>query len=166
MRAGLSTVLVALAVVLAGCGYRPLYGTIEGNSSVAGALASISIPEPTDRVSQLIRNELVSTISPAGVSSSGAYVLEILPELKNELAIEEFNTNDIRRTVRLRATFRLTDTVAGKLIFSGKTFSQVSYDRVGAPFADLQAKTNAEERAAKEIGGDIRTRLAAFFASR
>lgn len=157
--------IVALALLLGGCGYRPLYGEIDGES-VNGALASISIPEPKTRVEQLIRNELLSTISPAGGGSGGAYILVIEPEERNELAIEEFNTDDIRRTVRLRATFRLTDTVAGKVIYSGKTFSQVSYDRVGAPFSDLQARTNAEERAAKEIGGDIRTRLAAFFASR
>lgn len=166
MRMGLGTLLLALTVALSGCGYRPLYGTIDDNSSVAGALASISIPEPTDRIGQLIRNELVSTISPAGGGAGGAYILEIEPELRNELAIEDFNTDDIRRTVRLRASFRLADKAAGKVIYSGKTFSQVSYDRVGAPFADLQAKTNAEERAAKEVGGDIRTRLAAFFASR
>lgn len=166
MRAVAAMLLIALGLALGGCGFRPLYGQIDGDSSVSDALASISIAEPDSRVAQLIRNELVSTISPAGSRPGGAYVLDIEPELKNELAIEEFNTDDIRRTVRLRAEFRLTDTLAGKVVYSGKTFSQVSYDRVGAPFADLQAKTNAEERAAKEIGIDIRTRLAAYFASR
>ncbi len=164
-RHGLFIGVVALALLLAGCGYRPLYGEVNG-ASVNGALASISIPEPKTRVEQLIRNELISTISPAGSGGGGAYLLEIVPEEKNELAIEEFNTDDIRRTVKLRATFRLIDKAAGKAIYSGKSFSQVSYDRVNAPFSDYQARTNAEERAAKEIGGDISTRLAAFFASR
>ena len=50
-------------------------------------------------------------------------------------------------------------------IYRGKTFSNVSYDDVGQSFADLQAKTNAVERGAHEIALDIRTRLAAHFAS-
>ena len=53
----------------------------------------------------------------------------------------------------------------GKTIYRGKTFSNVSYDDVGQSFADLQAKTNAVERGAHEIALDIRTRLAAHFAS-
>jgi hypothetical protein len=48
---------------------------------------------------------------------------------------------------------------------AGKTFSQVSYDRTTSDFSNVQAETNAMERAAKEIGNDIRTRLAAYFSS-
>lgn len=165
--AGLPAVLVGLALMLAGCGYRPLYGGIDGNSSVAAELAAISIPEPDGRTAQLIRNELISTISPAGSNGGvGPYVLEIEPEKFDDPAIIAFNADDIRRTVKLKVDFRLRDRAAGKVVYSGKSFSQVSYDRVQAPFADLQARTNAEERAAREIGGDIRTRLAAYFASR
>ncbi len=47
-----------------------------------------------------------------------------------------------------------------------KTFSQVSFDRTTADFSNLQAETDAMERAAREIGNDIRTRLAAYFATR
>lgn len=160
-----AAIVAMCALLLGACGYRPLYGTIEGDSSVAGALASISIPEPTTRVEQLIRNELVSTISPAG-GDGGAYLLEIDAEGDEEPAVIAFNSDEIRKSVRLRAKFRLIDKVSGKVLYAAKTFSQVQYDRVGAPFADLQARTNAEERAAKEIGGDIRTRLAAHFATR
>ena len=53
----------------------------------------------------------------------------------------------------------------GKPVYSGKTFSQVSYDRIDAPVANLQAQVNAQERAAKETGQDIRTRLAAYLST-
>jgi hypothetical protein len=52
------------------------------------------------------------------------------------------------------------------MIHSGKTFSQVSFDVVRQPFADTQAENNAMERAAHEVSGDIRMRIAAFFATR
>jgi hypothetical protein len=51
------------------------------------------------------------------------------------------------------------------VLHSGKTFSQVSYDVVREPFADMQAEANAMERAAHEVSMDIRSRLAAYFAS-
>lgn len=163
--AGLPAAAVGLALLLAGCGYRPLYGSLDSNSSVAAELAAVSIPEPDNRTTQLIRNELISTISPAGSGGVGPYVLEIEPEKFDDPAIIAFNADDIRRTVKLKVDFRLRDRASGKVVYSGKSFSNVSYDRVQAPFADLQARTNAEERAAREIGGDIRTRLAAYFAS-
>lgn len=159
-------IVAGLSLLLAGCGYRPLYGTIDSNSSVAAELAAVTIQEPDSRTTQLIRNELVSTMSPAGSSAGvGPYVLELEPEKNDDPAIIAFNADDIRRTVKLKVDFRLRDRASGKVVYSGKSYSQVSYDRVHAPFADVQARTNAEERAAREVGGDIRTRLAAYFAS-
>ena len=45
--------LVVAALALAGCGYRPMYGSSATNPGVAGSLAAVSIPEPTDRPGQL-----------------------------------------------------------------------------------------------------------------
>ena len=49
---------------------------------------------------------------------------------------------------------------------SGKSFSNVSYDTVQEPVADLQAAENARERAARELAQDLKIRLSAFFATR
>jgi LPS-assembly lipoprotein len=54
---------------------------------------------------------------------------------------------------------------SGNVVNDGKTFSQASFDVIRQPFADLQAETNATERAVREVSADIRTRLAAYFAS-
>ena len=67
--------------------------------------------------------------------------------------------------MRVTAGFALKDLNGGKTIYQGRTFSNVSYDDVGQSFADLQARTNAMERGAHEVALDIRTRLAAHFAS-
>ena len=49
--------------------------------------------------------------------------------------------------------------------FSGRAFSRVPYDRVDATFSNVQARVNAEELAAKQVGQEVRTRLAAFLAT-
>ena len=50
MRKAPAILLVAAALLLAGCGYRPLYGSSSETAGVAATLSSISIPEAEDRV--------------------------------------------------------------------------------------------------------------------
>ena len=157
--------LVLMAVLLAGCGFQPLYGTASSGGQVEQALASIAVDEPRNRLDQLIRNEVMAGISPVGSSGGNAYRLEIQSKSDEFTSIENPNTEPSRVQYKVNTSFTLFDNQTGKAVHSARTFSQVSYDRVDAPAANLQALNNAQERAAKEIGQDIRIRLAAFFAS-
>jgi LPS-assembly lipoprotein len=127
-------------------------------------LASVSVAEQSTRLGQLIRNELLSTMAPAGQAGAELYRLELLPQAVEEVTIRDFDTGVLRRSFRVETAFRLTDPGSG--LYSGRTFSQASYDRTGTPFSDRQARIAAEERAAQVVGADIATRLAAFFAGR
>lgn len=158
-------VLVAAALGLAGCGFSPLYGTTDAGSPVALKLASISVAEQDSRLGQLVRNEIVSGISPAGSVGSNAYRLELTAVGSENLAIGAVDTESLRKHYRVNVSFVLYDSSTDKSVYSGKTFSQVSYDRIDAPVANLQAQVDAQERAAAETGSDIRTRLAAFMST-
>jgi LPS-assembly lipoprotein len=161
-------IVLPLLMVLGACGFRPLYGSDSTSPGVANDLASVSIPEPRDRLSQLIRNDLMSTMRPAGTAEPDRYRLDIDAVATEDKSIEDSsNSRSARRaTVRVMADFELRDLSGGKTVYKGRTFSNVSYDDVQQSFADLQARTNALERGAHEIALDIRTRLAAHFASR
>ena len=156
----------AVGLGLAGCSsMRPLYGSSGLSSDVSSELSSIAIPEPKTRVEQLIRNDLVAAMRPAGTASDDRYTLVLKPEAKDDLTIEGATTDTLRKTVRLNVAFNLLDRRSNASAYSGRTFSQVSYDETGQSFADMQARTNAVERAAHEVSSDIRTRLAAHFAA-
>jgi LPS-assembly lipoprotein len=144
---------------------RPLYGSSGLSSDVSSELSSIAIPEPKTRLEQLIRNDLVAAMRPVGTASEDRYTLLLVPEAKDDRAIEGATTDTLRKTIRLNVSFGLLDRRTNTQVYSGRTFSQVSYDETGKSFADMQARTNALERAAKEVSSDIRTRLAAHFAS-
>ncbi len=159
------TLLVVAALGLGGCGFTPLYGTPDNSSPVALKLASITVAEQDNRLGQLVRNEIISGITPAGSPGGDAYRLELQTEGSEEVAIDAINTESLRQLYRANVKFVLYDTQTGKPVYSGKTFSQVGYDRVDAPVANLQAQVNAQERAARETGQDIRTRLAAFLST-
>ena len=62
-------------------------------------------------------------------------------------------------------TFTLTELATGKVVLNGRTFSRVSSDYPGQQqrFARVRARLDAEDRAAKVIAENIRTRLASFF---
>ena len=158
-------VIVAAALALSGCGFSPLYGTTEAGSPVALKLASIAVTEQDTRLGQLVRNEIVSGITPAGSAGGNAYRLELDAKGSEELAISAIDTDSLRKHYRVNVSFVLYDTDTSKPVYSGKTFSQVPYDRIDAPVANLQAQVNAQERAARESGRDIRTRLAAFMST-
>lgn len=157
---------LAACLVLAACGFEPVYGTRLDGSSTSRELASVGVVQQSTRLGQLIRNELLSTIAPAGQQEAQAYVLELLPQAAEEVVIRDFDTGVLRRSFRVEAAFRLTEPGSDSELYSGRTFAQASYDRTGTPFADMRARIAAEERAAREVGADIATRLAAYFASR
>lgn len=155
--------LLAAALALGGCGYRPLYGSSAESAGVAATLASVSIPAATDRVGQLIRNDLISTMRSG--TGEDRYMLLLKPVVRNNNVIDKPQPNVTRQAINLSVSFDLVDRVSGTTVHSGKTFSQASYDVIRQPFADMQAETNATERAAHEVSADIRTRLAAYFSS-
>ena len=155
-----------ICLALAACGFQPLYSTRAAGPSVNGELASVAVLEQKTRLGQLIRNELISTMSPPGQEAPPRYALELLPRAAEEVTIQGFDTGVLRRSFQVDVDFRLLDADLAEVLYAGRTFSQASYDRTGTPFANRQARIAAEERAAREVGSDIATRLAAFFASR
>ena len=162
MRQAPAFLLMFVAVTgLGGCGYRPLYGTSAESVGVNATLASVSIPEADTRVGQIIRNDLISAMHSG--NGEDRYTLTLTPVVK---------TNDInlqpqpaitRQAINLSVAYELLDRGTGAKLHTGMTFSQVSYDVIRQPFADQQALTNATERAAHEVSGDIRTGIAAYF---
>ena len=158
--------ILAACLVLAGCGFQPLYATRMDGSSASLDLSIVAVAEQPTRLGQLIRNELLSIIGPEGQDGAKLHLLQLSPVAEEEVVIQDFDTGVLRRSFRIEAAFRLTRIGSETELFSGELFTQASYDRTGTPFANRQARIAAEERAAKELGTDIATRLAAYFASR
>ena len=157
-----TTLLMVAALVLAGCGYRPMYGSSATSPGVAGSLSSISIPEPTDRTGQLIRNELISSMQTG--RGEDKYMLNLTTTLADNGVILDKQPSVGRQAILITTTYELIDRSTGKILSKGTTFARVPYDVVRQPFADMQAQKDATERAAREVGADIRTRLATYFA--
>ena len=158
-------IILGSALWLGSCGYQPLYGTSDSGTQVSIRLGSVIVEQQNTRTGQLIRNEIVSSIGTGQTNANSSYKLSISPTSNDQNTSRSFNSDTTRSSYQLNVSYTLSDTASGKVVHKGSTFAHVSYDQTTAAFSDYQARINAEERAAKEVGGDIHARLAAYFAS-
>ena len=65
----------------------------------------------------------------------------------------------------INATYSLVEIATGKSVVTGQTFARVSYDNPGQQqrFANARGQRDAENRAAKVISDNIKSRLASYF---
>lgn len=159
------SVVLAGLLGLSACGYQPLYATRDDGSSVSQKLAEVSVAQQSTRVGQLVRNEIVRSTRPVGTQAQDRYYLKLDAKGDAQTLINTSDTVHRRLAYNLTTKFQLVDAATQNVLFSGKAFSRVPYDRLEASFANVQARVNAEEQAARQVGQEVRTRLAAFLAT-
>lgn len=153
-------ILVCL-LLLAGCGYKPLYGE-RGvtDSSVVDELALIRIEAIPDRIGQQMYNMLRERLNPYGPPDQPKYVLSIaLAETRENLFLERDETAT-RANLTLRANFVLRRIGDGAVVATGLSRAVSSYDILSSQFASVVSDQDARLRGARAISDDIRTRLA------
>jgi LPS-assembly lipoprotein len=152
---------VSFLVLLAGCGFRPLYG--GGTGGVASrALESISIDPIPDRIGQIVHNNLLDRLNPRGEPAQPRYRLSVTVSVSSKgLAIRK-DEAFTRANLRLRANYELFNAQNGEKLLAGSTFSIAAYNLVQSDFANLSAQRDAQIRTARQVSDDIRNRLAQF----
>lgn len=167
---------LALAGLTAGC-FQPLYGTqasIEGTGpGIKDKLSSvevvpIDVPNGTrlSRVGVEVRNDLIFGLTGGGAPATTNYRLVVRLSPRQQQVIVDINTArpDILN-YGIDAVYSLVDVTNGKAVVTGQTFTRVSYNIPGQQqrFAGERGLRDAENRAAKEIAENIRSRLASYF---
>ncbi len=158
-------VLGLCALIVAGCGFQPLYGGGR-NSEAATEFAAIRIEPISDRIGQQLHNHLLDLLNPRGRAVDTKYVLLVelmgstqgLAIAKSELAT--------RTNYRLNATFQLVTTSNNEVVLGSSPIVVSSYDILTSNFATLMAEKDAKTRAVRELSQIIRTQLAVYFVQR
>lgn len=165
-RVARAAVLAAAAISLAGCGFRPLYAvgtTPDGMSSYFGQVYVDPIP---GRQGVHLRNQLLDAMTPDGTPTNAAYNLNVqLSDTKEGLAIQE-NTQITRYNYTLTAKYELRDAVSNEVLDKGTARAIAAYNVVDSQFGTQSAERDAQERAAREVGEDIRLRIGLYFENR
>ncbi len=168
--------VLALAGLTGGC-FQPIYGERAAYGSagpgigykLAGVeVVPIAAPNGSRiaRIGVNVRNELIYDLTGGGSPASATHQLKVNLAASMQQVIVDINTArpDIQNYA-LNATYTLTELATGKAVVNGSTFARVSYDIPGQEqrFAGVRGLRDAEDRAAKDIAENIRSRLASYF---
>ena len=156
----LAVLLVALS--LAGCGFTPLYGEHGGGSpDVMTDLSGVFIRPLADRQGMRLNQVLREDMQPRGVAPHTPYTLDItLTSRVEELGIRKDATSS-RANFIMAASFYLSQ--GNSRLFGDRVQSIVGYNILDDQFATVSAQADAQERAIREIGQEIKTRLSVYF---
>ncbi len=154
--------LAALALALAGCGLRPLYGGGEA-SSVAATLRSVMVQPIGGQTGWLVRTALVDRLG--ATEAAPRFRLEV--ELDDDLAgLGIRGDSAITRERRtLRARYRLVEIATGAVVLDATAGSDAGIDVVASEYATVAAEQTAVERLSQVVADQIVARLG-LFASR
>ena len=165
---------LAVAALAGGC-FQPLYGerSLTSGPVLRDQLSAVDVlqidaPKGTDeaRIAVEIRNALLYDFTSGGYAAPPTHRLKISIVSTRASIIVDVNTSrpDIEN-YGLNATYSLAEIATGKVVVTGQTFSRVSYDIPGQQqrFARLRGLRDAENRAAKVIADNIRSRLSSYF---
>jgi LPS-assembly lipoprotein len=159
--------LAAGTPLLSACGdsgFRPLYASSGVGANVDERLAQVDVAPIPGRVGQRIRNELIFQATGGGAA--------LPPTLRLEVAIRESVTSTLVRqdgnadaqVYGLEAHFNLVRVGDNSVVLKGTSFARAGFERFESIFSNVRAREDAENRAARTIGDDLKSRLVAYLA--
>lgn len=158
------TIAIALyaALLLSGCGLRPLYAG-GGKGQVAQALRGVEIAPMPGQAGWLMRTALLDRLGPPAPVPNFRLVVELDDQITGFGVRADNAVTRERRS--LRARYRLVDAGNGTVLLDASAGSDAGIDVVSSEYATVAAEQSALERLSGEIADQIVTRLA-LYASR
>ena len=157
---------LGLALLAAGCNFRPLYApSLGAPGGVAPVLASIDIAPVNTREGQRLRNELIFRFTGGGAPATPLYRLDLkVSAVETALAISTTGLA-LASQITATATYTLTSIREQRPVLTDTLTARASYDRSVQRFAAVRGKRDAENRAMDTLADLIHTQLAATLAS-
>jgi LPS-assembly lipoprotein len=161
----------ALLAAAVGSCFQPLYGdrSLTGGSNVRNAMRDVEITAIDGRVAQEVRNDLIFELTGGEGNPVGAPYRMTLTVATSTFApvIDLTSGRASAETVSLDVSYSVQDTAdKNKTVLTERALARVTIDRTQQRFARVRAVRDAENRAAKVVAEQIRSRLAAFFLTR
>lgn len=153
------------ALTLAGCaegeGFRPMYAPNAAGVGVQERLKTVDIGHIPSRVGQRIRNELVFQNTGGGNPEKPEFRLDITIREGLGSTLVKNSGEALSQIYTLDASFKLLRLSDKKVVLEGTSHGRAGFERFQQIYANVRAREDAENRAARTIADDIKTRLAA-----
>lgn len=156
---------MALALAVGGCaggdGFRPMYGPTGAGVGLQDKLAAVDVATIPSRVGQRIRNELIFQNTGGGHAATPEFKLEITIKESLGSTLVKSSGEALSQIYNLDADFKLTRISDKKVLLQGTSHARAGFERFQQIYSNVRARDDAENRAAKSIADDLKTRLAA-----
>jgi LPS-assembly lipoprotein len=164
---------IGSTALLAAC-FQPLYNQtpLSGGPTLDAALAAIDV-QPIEytraandtRIAIELRNDLLFNLTGGAGAVAPTHRLRVRMTTSRSALIVDPNTGRTEAEITgIDVKYTLTELATGRAVVTGTAFTRVSSDIPGQQqrFAHLRGLRDAEDRAAKVIADQIRTRLASY----
>jgi len=145
--------LACASLLLAGCGFTPLYG----DTGTSGALSRIAVTTQDDRLGYRLREQLEDALA-WDRGASPLYRLETGVVQSRRPLGRRIDDTATRYELTVRATWTLTP-AAGGTALTGTQAVTTTYAAADQPYAAIAAQQDGEDRAAAELARMIRLDL-------
>ncbi|MBB4038927.1 LPS-assembly lipoprotein [Microvirga flocculans] len=163
--------VAGLSLGLSAC-FRPLNGPTASGQSLQTELASIDVPEVEwpqglENAGHYLRSELIYALNGSGSDTPKRYRLDLaLRETKTSPVVDSEIGTASSVIVGGTLSYTLTSLDGKTVITRGTATAAASFDRFTQRFANIRAGRDAEIRLARDLAGQVKTRLAATLATR
>jgi len=166
MTVGRTVAVLALAL-LAGCGFRPLYGSGSATHAPTAIeqFAAVEIPPMPNATGQDLRNLLIDELHPQGAAPDYKYRLNVaVREADINLGLQQ-NATSTRGQVRISAEYWLVDTRSGKTLLHETVRTSTGYNILVNQFGTVLSATDARQRGLQQVADELTRHLALYFTS-
>jgi LPS-assembly lipoprotein len=156
----------AASLGLAGCGFQPLYGgSTVGGARLPELMKTVDVTPVPGRVGQKLRNELIFENTGGGYAAPTRFRLDIIVKESVTDQLVQITGDATSQVYELQASFKLVNVANGKVMLQGNAMSRAPYNRYQEIFANVRARYDAENRAARTVAESIKTQLAAYLSN-
>jgi LPS-assembly lipoprotein len=164
-RAFLGFCLSLSPILLAGCGWAPLYADPQ-TGPAAAELRAIQVAPIPERIGQNLELALRSSFNPDNDPTHQRYRLTVrLAVAKQNLGITTQGLGTLGR-IDVRAHFIFAELATGKQLLAGDAHVNDSFDLLANGYSNVVAQSDAETRAVEQLRQDLVTRLTLFLQRR
>ncbi len=135
---------------------------IVGGPDVNEKLAQLDVAPIPGRVGQRLRNELIYQSTGGGLAQEPAYRLEIVIRESITPTLVQQDGNSSGSVYNLKTSFRLIRLADKSVALQGDSSGRVAFQRFDSVFSNVRARRDAEDRAAKTVGEELKGRIAAY----
>jgi LPS-assembly lipoprotein len=162
---------VAPALCACSEGFRPLYGVSASGVGVPERMAEVEIAPIPGRVGQRIRNEVMFQETGGGDPLPPSHRLEVTIKENVVSTLVRPDGTSAGEVYTIEASFRVIKISDKRVVLQGVSHARSAYERAtnaavtnGSTYtySNVRAREDAENRAARVIADDLKTRVATY----